>query len=77
MEQTISKSQFKPKALKYFRDIQESGQELIITDHGKPVLKVLPYYEESQVVLEELKNSVKRYDDPTEPVALDDWEVLR
>ena len=77
MAQTISKSQFKPKALKYFRDIQESGQELIITDHGKPVLKILPYHEDSQVVLEELKNSVKRYDNPTEPVALDDWEVLK
>ena len=42
MENVISKSQFKPKALKYFRDIQESGQELIITDHAKPVLKISP-----------------------------------
>ncbi len=77
MGQTISKSRFKPKALKYFRDIQESGQELIITDHGKPVLKISAYHEEPEVVLEELKNSVKRYEDPTEPVALDDWEALK
>ncbi|MEA2113887.1 MAG: type II toxin-antitoxin system Phd/YefM family antitoxin [Thermodesulfobacteriota bacterium] len=77
MEQTVSKSQFKPKALKYFRDIQQTGQGLIITDHGKPVLKVLPYHEEPQVVFEELRNSVKRYDDPMEPVVLDDWEALK
>ena len=77
MGQTVSKSRFKPKALHYFRDIQESGRELIITDHGKPVLKIVPYHEDTQVVLKELKNSVKRYDDPTEPVAPDDWEALQ
>lgn len=77
MGQMVSKSRFKPKALQYFRDIQKSGRELIITDHGKPVLKIVPYHEDTQVVLKELKNSVKRYDDPTEPVALDDWEALR
>jgi antitoxin (DNA-binding transcriptional repressor) of toxin-antitoxin stability system len=77
MGQTVSKSRFKPKALHYFRDIQKSGRELIITDHGKPVLKIVPYHEDTQVVLKELKNSVKRYDDPTEPVATDDWEALQ
>ena len=77
MEQMISKSRFKPKALQYFREIQESGRELILTDHGKPVLKVIPYHDEPQVVFDELKNSVKRYDDPTEPVVVEDWEVLK
>jgi hypothetical protein len=38
MEQVVSKSQFKPRALQYFREVQEKGLELIITDHGKPVL---------------------------------------
>ena len=73
---TVSKSQFKPQALKYFREIQENGQELIITDHGKPVLIISPFRDDTRTVLEELRNSVKRYDDPLEPVGLDDWEVL-
>jgi len=77
MGQMVSKSRFKPKALQYFRDVQTSGQELIITDHGKPVLKIVPYHEDTQIILKELQNSVKRYDDPTEPVALDDWEALQ
>lgn len=77
MANIVSKSAFKPRALKYFRQIQESGQELIITDHAKPVLKIIPYREESQIVLEELRNSVKRYVDPFEPVAEEDWEVLK
>ena len=77
MQETISKSQFKPKALQYFRELQESGKDIVITDHGKPVIKISPYSEESRLVLEELRHSVKRYDSPTEPVAIDDWEALK
>jgi antitoxin (DNA-binding transcriptional repressor) of toxin-antitoxin stability system len=77
MENIISKSQFKPRALKYFRDIQESGQELIITDHAKPVLKISPIKDEPIDVLRELRNSVIRYEDPLEPVAQYDWEVIK
>ena len=73
----ISKSQFKPHALRYFREVQETGQELIITDRGQPVLKVMPYRPEPAQAIEELRNSVRRYDDPTEPVSLDDWEALK
>lgn len=43
MEQMVSKSRFKPQALEYFRQVEKSGEPLIITDRGKPVLKVLPY----------------------------------
>jgi antitoxin (DNA-binding transcriptional repressor) of toxin-antitoxin stability system len=77
MPETVSKSRFKPQALKYFRQVQENGQELIITDHGKPVLKISPLLNKPQTVLAELRNSVLRYDDPMEPVALDDWDVLK
>lgn len=30
-----------------------------------------------QAVLEELRNSVQRYDDPLEPVAENDWKALK
>jgi antitoxin (DNA-binding transcriptional repressor) of toxin-antitoxin stability system len=38
----ISKSEFKPRALYYFRVVEQSGKELIISDHGKPVIKIVP-----------------------------------
>jgi len=75
--QTISKSQFKPRALQYFREIQKTGHEIIISDHGRPVLKIIPFREDTKTVLEELKNSVLQYADPLEPVAEDDWDVLK
>lgn len=43
MANIVSKSAFKPRALKYFRQIQDSGKEMIITDRAKPVLKIVPY----------------------------------
>jgi prevent-host-death family protein len=72
----ISKSQFKPRALEYFRRVQESGRELIITEHGRPVLKIVPYTPNLEEALKALRGSVLKYVDPTEPVAIYDWEAL-
>jgi PHD/YefM family antitoxin component YafN of YafNO toxin-antitoxin module len=43
MLQQISKSQFKAKALEFFRMIESSGETLVVTDHGEPKLEVRPY----------------------------------
>lgn len=77
MHGTISKSRFKARALEYFRQVEHTGQELIITDHGRPVLKVIPYAADPAEALSALRGSVIRYDAPTEPVGLEDWEALR
>jgi len=77
MEHIVSKSKFKPRALKYFRQIEKTGQELIITDHAKPVIKIVPYRDEPQVILKDLRNSIQFYYDPLEPVAENDWEALK
>lgn len=78
MAKVVSKSKFKPKALEYFRQVERTHQELIITDHGKPVLKIVPYTEEDPAAaLKVLRNTIIKYDDPLEPVGEEDWEVLR
>lgn len=77
MEKMISKSQFKPHALKYFREVEKTGQEIIISDRGKPVLKIIPYTENPEEALKALRDTVIKYDDPTEPVGLEDWEALK
>lgn len=76
MNKIISKSKFKPYALKYFRQVEQTGKELIITDRGKPVIKIVPYLEDPMDILKTLRNSVLNYENPTEPVGLDDWESL-
>jgi len=77
MYNVISKSKFKPYALQYFRQVEQTGKELIITDHGKPVLKIVPYSEDPLDALKVLRNSVLKYEDLTTPVGLDDWESLK
>jgi prevent-host-death family protein len=72
-----SKSQFKAKALRYFREAEESGSEIIITDRGRPVLKLIPYVEDPAALLRPLRGTVVRYEDPTEPVDADAWEALQ
>jgi antitoxin (DNA-binding transcriptional repressor) of toxin-antitoxin stability system len=73
---TVSKSRFKAKALEYFREIERTGEELIITDKGKPVLKLMLLVEDPEEVLRPLRGSVLHFEDPTEPVGLEDWEDL-
>jgi prevent-host-death family protein len=38
---TISKSALKAKMLEYFRQVEETGEELVVTDNGRPVAKVV------------------------------------
>ncbi len=73
----VSKSEFKAKALEYFRQIQNTGASLIVTDHGKPVLEVRPYQSSERSALELLRGSVLRYDQPTEPIGSDEWEAAK
>lgn len=73
----ISKSEFKTKALEYFRQVEASGESIIVTDHGKPALEVRPYRGLSRSPLDVLRGSVMRYDNPTEPVAVNDWEATQ
>ncbi len=77
MEEIISKSQFKPRALQYFREIEKTGKTLVISDRGKPVLKIVPYAEDPEEALKVLRDTVIKYEDPTEPVGLEDWEALK
>lgn len=76
MSKSISKSQFKPKSLAYLRDVEETGEALIITDRGRPVVRIEPYRPMHET-LGLLRGCVTRYDDPTEPVTGDDWESMR
>ena len=77
MSIVISKSKFKPKGLEYFRRVEETGQDIIITDHGRPVLKIVPYRPDAEEAMKLLRGSVKKFKDPMEPIGEDDWECLK
>lgn len=71
----ISKSRFKARALEHFRHVEETGEELIITDHGRDALRVTRYVPDRRDPFRVLRGTVKRYVDPEQPVADSDWEA--
>lgn len=73
----VSKSQFKAKALEYFRQVEAGDEPLIITEHGKPKLELRRYSESKRDPFEILRGSVLYYEDPFEPVGVEDWEALK
>ncbi len=77
MKKRVSKSVFKARALEFCREIESTGESLVLTDHGRPVLEVRPYEENGSDPLDTLRRSVVRYERPTDPVADDEWEIGR
>lgn len=73
----ISKSQFKPKALEYFRMVEEEKQTFIITHNGNPVAQITPFQDDDDSILSELSGTVLEFKSPTEPVGMESWEVLK
>jgi antitoxin (DNA-binding transcriptional repressor) of toxin-antitoxin stability system len=72
----VSKSRFKAHALELFRQVEQSGQPIIITDRGIPVLTLTPYQGDPDAVLTALRGSVLEYTNPTGSVGEGDWELL-
>jgi antitoxin (DNA-binding transcriptional repressor) of toxin-antitoxin stability system len=72
----VSKSEFKAKALEFFRQVEASGESVVVTDHGKPALEVRPYRSAERNPLDILRGSVVRYVEPTAPVDVE-WEAAQ
>lgn len=75
MQNRVSKSQFKAKALELFREVESTGKQVIVTDHGKPTIEVRRYRDVRRDPLGILNGSVSEYTGPTEPVGESDWEA--
>jgi antitoxin (DNA-binding transcriptional repressor) of toxin-antitoxin stability system len=75
MTNTISKSKLKAKMLEIFRHLESSGDELVVTDHGKPVLKIVPIKPKAAVtvVFSGLQGRVTYLEDINTP-SLPEWE---
>ena len=66
-EQTaLGASGVRKDELEYFREVETTGQELVVTDRGKPVLKIVPYRRDSRaaMLLQQERAGVKIAVDP-------------
>jgi len=64
----ISKSQLKPKLFSYLREVARTGKALVITERGRPVLKIVPVGDEELDPIGSLRGLVEAYRAPLEPL---------
>ena len=67
----VGAAQFKATCLELLDRVRESGRDIVVTKHGKPVAKVVPYREKSvrpRKFIGSMKGTVLRYDRPLDPL---------
>jgi prevent-host-death family protein len=71
----VSKSELKAKMLEYFRRVEQTGEELLVTDHNKPVIKVtaLKTLERCEDLFADIRGKVHINDSVLEPET-EEWE---
>ncbi|MCY4580363.1 MAG: prevent-host-death protein [Chloroflexi bacterium] len=72
--QTISKSKLKAHMLRVFREIEASGEELIVTDRDRPVIRIQPIASKKSVeeMFGEFSGQLIFHEDPDAPT-IDEW----
>ena len=73
----ISAAEFKSRCLKIMDEVNESHEEVVITKHGKPVAKLVPYSSKpAKSIFGYMEKTVKVEGDITKP--LDElWDAMR
>lgn len=71
---TISKGKLKANMLRIFREIESSGEELIVTDRNRPVLRIQPIARKLTVeeAFDDVSGSVVYHEDVNTPT-VDEW----
>ena len=71
-------SAFKARCLKVMEEIQETGEPVIVTKRGKPVVKVIPIRPEKDDIFGYMAGKVKIVGDIESPVVpLSAWKITR
>ena len=73
----VSKGQLKAKTLEYFRSVEQTGEELLVTDNRIPVLKVIPIKKKIEVtdVFADIRGKIK-YNEGILTPETDEWNEV-
>ena len=73
---TVSKSVLKSKMLALFRQIESSGEELIVTDNQKPVLKITPLKKQKLSQIFEKYRGKMKYSEALDKPSSEEWPQI-
>lgn len=73
----ISKGKLKARMLQIFREIEQSGEEVIVTDNNRPVLRIQPIIQKRSVaeIFAPYKGKAIFYENPDAPTIAEWSEV--
>ena len=71
---TIKASEFKAKCLRIMDEVAESGEEIVITKHGRPVSRLMPYREKPKSMFGRDRDIIEIHGDIVEPLDVE-WEA--
>jgi prevent-host-death family protein len=71
-------SVFKAQCLKVMNRVQATGEPVLVTKRGKPVVKVIPVKSENDDLFGSMKDDFEIVGDIVSSAApLEDWEILK
>ena len=70
----VSKSVLKAKMLEYLRRVEETGEELVVTDNNVPVVRIVPIRKRrtAHEIFGDVRGRVTYHDDLLAPTS-DEW----
>ena len=72
--QTIKASEFKAKCLRLMDEVNQTGEEIVITKNGKPVSILKPYRAVPKTIFGIHAGKIKSKDDLIAPLDID-WDA--
>ncbi|MBB5191723.1 putative nicotinamide N-methyase [Silvimonas terrae] len=76
MSKSVSRSVFKAKALAFFRQIEVTGEPVVVISPGRPSLEVRLYRSGDQHPFDQLRASLLRHASPLDAAAEGDWDLI-
>lgn len=70
----FSATEFKARCLALMDRVRRTREEIVVTKHGRPVAKLVPYGEEAPAVFGHLRGTVGAYGDLVTPIGVA-WEA--
>lgn len=74
-QSSLPAAEFKTRCLELMDRVRETGVEYIVTKHGRPVAKLVPYVPEPRPkAFGALKGTVLKYERPFDPIDAE-WDI--
>ena len=68
----VSAAAFKAHCLELMDLVRETGAEYVVTKHGRPVARLVPYHDpDRKALFGSMKGTVLKYERPLDPIEAD------